>query len=640
MKLIINKFNFEDSKTWDDFVLNDSLNGTIYHTKLFLSYHKDKFNDRSILIYDKNKLISVFPCCKVNNEYYSHLGSTCGGIVILEKYYELTKLTEIMDKIYEYYDGNLHIKLSETVYFKNTTKNDLLNFVLSQKCKSEQDISLYFDIKKNINIIDSFPKNDNKRLLVKYINSTPKEMSFMISNNLEDYKKYYYYLEKFLEEKNGVKPLHSLDEFILLKEILGDKQFLFLSKDSDGEILSGALIFLINSNTYYTAYLMTNYDKKNSHIFYLLYELFELAKKNNIDIVNLGACSTNGGKEILYSKYTFKSSCGCSPIMKYSFSYIYNPVIKVKFNIFITAISSNLGYSIYKVLTKYRNYFNIYGGDISNYKSKLFNFENFELLPKASDHNYIEKLNYIINKYNIDLVIPAVEQEIKAIYNSKLNCEILILDKDTLDIGFNKYKTIELLKKNNIPCPKTEILNKNNICRGFPFIIKGAESYGSKDVFIIKEEIDLKIFKLKVNDKSYSDFIIQEYIDGEEYTCCVYKYNSDIKNIILKRKMANGYTSEGTVVDNHIIEKYILDITSKLNFNGSINYQLRLQTNQPYLFEINPRISSSVYFRHLLNFNDLLWFIQDKLNFKITELDNYKIQPNLNFCRMDQQFIV
>lgn len=322
MKLKINKFNSEDMEVWDNFVMNDSLNGTIYHTMLFLSYHKDRFHDSSIMIYDKNRLIAVFPCCQVNQEYYSHRGSTCGGIVILEKYYELTRLTEIMDMIYDYYNGNLYIKLSETVYFKNNIKNDLLNFVLSQKCKSYQDISLFFDVNRNNSIIDSFPKNDNKRLLLKYIKNTNKEMSFYVSNELDDYIKYYTLLEKFLKERNDVNPLHSLDEFISLKELLGDKQFLFLSKDCDGNILSGALVFLINNDTYYTVYLMTNYDKNNSQVFYLLYELYELAKKNNIRIVNLGACSTGGGKDILYSKYKFKSSCGCEPSLKYSFSYI------------------------------------------------------------------------------------------------------------------------------------------------------------------------------------------------------------------------------------------------------------------------------------------------------------------------------
>jgi len=319
MKLTIKNYEDGDKYIWDNFVEKESINGTIYHTRIFLSYHKERFIDSSIMIYDKKKLIAVFPCCKCSDGYYSHRGSTQGGIVIKEKYYTLSKLTEIMDEIYSHYKSNLYIKLSESVYFKNNTNNELLNFVLSQKCSSNKDISLYFDI--NEKIIDSFPKNDNKRLLLKYIKKDDKEMSFHVSNKTDDYIKYYQLLEKFLKEKNDVTPLHSLDEFILLKELLGEKQFLFLSKDNNGDILSGALIFLINSDTYYTVYLMTNYEKKNSACFYLLYELFKLAKKNNINIVNLGACSTGGGSNILYSKYKFKSSCGCLPALKLNFKY-------------------------------------------------------------------------------------------------------------------------------------------------------------------------------------------------------------------------------------------------------------------------------------------------------------------------------
>ena len=321
MNLTFKKYEENDIDAWDHFVYNESLNGTIYHTRNFLNYHKDRFIDASIMIYSKKKLIAVFPCCKCDNGYYSHRGSTTGGIVITEKYYKLSKLTEIMNKIYDYYNNNLCIKLSETIYFKNNINNDLLNFVLSQKCEVCKDISLFFDINKNTNIIDSFPKSDNKRLLLKYIKNINKKMSFVVTNQVEDYKNYYYLLEKFLKEKNGVKPLHNLDEFILLKELLGERQSLFLSKDSSGDILSGALVFLINSNTYYTVYLMTNYDKQNSQVFYLLYELFKLAKRNNINIVNLGACSTGGGKEILYSNYKFKSSCGCEPALKFTFNY-------------------------------------------------------------------------------------------------------------------------------------------------------------------------------------------------------------------------------------------------------------------------------------------------------------------------------
>ena len=118
MNLDVKKYSVIEFNEWDNFVLNNAYNGTIYHTRLFLSYHKDKFDDYSIMIYDKKKLIAVFPCCKIHNEFYSHKGSTHGGIVLLENYYTLTKLIAILDLIYNYYDNNLYISISESIYFK------------------------------------------------------------------------------------------------------------------------------------------------------------------------------------------------------------------------------------------------------------------------------------------------------------------------------------------------------------------------------------------------------------------------------------------------------------------------------------------------------------------------------------------
>ena len=321
MKLCINKYNDINFIEWDNFILNKSLNGTLYHTRLFLSYHKDRFEDHSIMIYDNKKLIAVFPCCKINNEFHSHKGSTCGGIVILERYYTLVKLTEILNLIYDYYDNTLHICVSESTYFKRAS-NDLLVFLMRQKCESKVDISLYFDINREKNIIDNFPKSDNKRILKKYINRNIKEqITFKIADNDSEYITFYEKLSEYLKSRNKVSPLHTLEEFILLKGILKEKQFLLLAKNSNNELLSGAYVFLINKNTYYTVYLMTNYEKKYSQIFFTLYKLYQLAKLNNIKYVNLGACSKNGGEVILDTKYKMKYSCGCEPILKYCFTY-------------------------------------------------------------------------------------------------------------------------------------------------------------------------------------------------------------------------------------------------------------------------------------------------------------------------------
>tara|TARA_R110002073_G_scaffold5589_6_gene34238 strand:- start:1388 stop:2833 length:1446 start_codon:yes stop_codon:yes gene_type:complete len=318
MTRIINKYEAHLSEEWDDFVTNKALNGTLYHTRLFLSYHKDRFEDRSIMIYDKGKLVAVFPCCKVGNKFYSHRGSAYGGVVVLASHYTLSRLTSILDSLYGYYDGDLYMSVTESIYFKDSS-NDLLVFLLRQNCEEEGDISLHFDVEREKNIVDSFPKSDNKRVLLKHINGhAAGAMRFEVSDDVSDYENYYEYLVKTCE-KNGCSPTHTLEEFLSLRTILKERQFLLLAKDSNNEILSGAYVFLINESIYYTVYLVTNYGKKNSQIFFTLYELFKLARSNNIRYVNLGACSKNGGRTILESKYKMKRDCGCAPALKHNF---------------------------------------------------------------------------------------------------------------------------------------------------------------------------------------------------------------------------------------------------------------------------------------------------------------------------------
>ena len=475
MKIFIKNYKECDLKIWDNFVENETINGTIYHTRNFLSYHKSRFIDNSIMIYDKKKLIAVFPCCKCGDGYYSHKGSTNGGIIIKKKYYTLSKLTEIMDAIYSYYKGNLYIKLSESVYFRENTNNKLLNFVLSQKCKKYIDISLHFDINKNEKIIDSFPKNDNKRLLLKYIKNPNKEFHFFISEDIDDYKKYYSLLKKNLNKRNNVDPLHSLDEFLSLKDILGKKQFLFLSKDKKGNILSGSLVFLINNTTYYTVYLMSNYEEKNSFAFYLLYELFELAKKNNIEVVNLGACSTGGGSNILYSNYKFKSSCGCDVNLKYNFSY--------KEKIFLT--TDNLNINTMEINEQYLISYlwqnNKYASKMFFLKDNTFNYENqlkwYYNIKDDSSSIYLsifekQKKNFIgycgiknitVNNCEVFIVILDNNYYKKGFGKESFECLInyakkkFINKKIYLNVKKNNEIAIKMYKKLNF-----KIINENN----------------------------------------------------------------------------------------------------------------------------------------------------------------------------------
>jgi len=75
--------------------------------------------------------------------------------------------------------------------------------------------------------------------------------------------------------------------------------------------------------------------------------------------------------------------------------------------------------------------------------------------------------------------------------------------------------------------------------------------------------------------------------------------------------LTGGYSGYGEVVENSEINNLLTSIAEKIQLVGSINIQLRLTINGPFVFEINPRFSSTVLFRHLLGFQDLLWSIQE-----------------------------
>ena len=68
---------------WDAFVQN-SKNGTFLLERRFMDYHAHRFSDCSLLIYEDNQLVALFPANWVEEErcIHSHQGLTYGGLIL------------------------------------------------------------------------------------------------------------------------------------------------------------------------------------------------------------------------------------------------------------------------------------------------------------------------------------------------------------------------------------------------------------------------------------------------------------------------------------------------------------------------------------------------------------------------------
>ncbi|MDQ6765247.1 MAG: GNAT family N-acetyltransferase [Verrucomicrobiota bacterium] len=84
-------------KAWDEFVLR-SKNGTFLFQRDYMEYHRDRFEDHSLLlIEDDGKVAALLPAARLASALSSHAGLTYGGFVTSEAM-KLPKMLQIFDE--------------------------------------------------------------------------------------------------------------------------------------------------------------------------------------------------------------------------------------------------------------------------------------------------------------------------------------------------------------------------------------------------------------------------------------------------------------------------------------------------------------------------------------------------------------
>ena len=300
-----------------------------------------------------------------------------------------------------------------------------------------------------------------------------------------------------------------------------------------------------------------------------------------------------------------------------------------KLNILITALGGDIGANIVNILSQQKNIeFNIIGMDI---REKVFNIDKinkFYMVNRTDSPDYANQILKIIKENFIEIVVPVSEREIlwfnenKSIFEN-LNIKIAINNKNIIDSFLNKLETSKVLNSISVKTPKTYLFSSYDNKLNFPIIVKGNYSIKTKDIYVIKNENQLNYLNISI--KNNDDYIVQEYIGtiNDEYTTTVYRSNNKLEVISFKRELTGGMTSFATISNEEILNDYARKIAKSFNLKGSINIQSRKVGQEFYIFEINPRFSSTVYIRDYFGFQDVLWWIEDIL--KLTILDTNQV---------------
>jgi len=290
--------------------------------------------------------------------------------------------------------------------------------------------------------------------------------------------------------------------------------------------------------------------------------------------------------------------------------------LKNKVNVLVTAVGSEVGQGIIKALKISKYDYKIIGCDMDPDAAGFFMSDKHYVVPKATAKNYLREMLSLCERESIDIVFPNADLELDVISSAsrlfeESGIKLVVQPVDVLKIFLSKYNTYEFLKKNDITVPKTFKLNKghnNEIFSElkFPIIVKPDFGQGSKSLYLIKDLDEFVKYSVLFEGDRY---VAQEYIpsEDEEYTCALFNHDlmDDPYFVIFKRKLKNGTTGVAEISIDENLMPFFSKISNVINLNGSINIQFRKFKNKPFIFEINPRYSSTTGIRSKCGFNDV-----------------------------------
>lgn len=301
---------------WDSFVMEQAINGTFLQTRRFLNYHpKQRFVDCSLVIYnEKDVLCAVVPACEIIEDgrkiFFSHKGSTFGGILLVKKVYRAKYLIPLLAELVEFWKENNYNR----VVLKNTSslfcnKNmHLLEYAMQYSGFREyKELSTYVTLDEQEDILSHFSKGKRgnvhncikQRLVVRELtqNHEVEEFYGILCENLKKY---------------NTLPVHSLEELLELWNVRLNQECGFFGCFMGDKMIAGSMMFYFNNvSVAHTQYLAAlGLYNKLSPMTFVYYSMIQLMRDRGFHKLSWGIVTEDTGNVLNMGLITSKEDFG------------------------------------------------------------------------------------------------------------------------------------------------------------------------------------------------------------------------------------------------------------------------------------------------------------------------------------------
>lgn len=285
----------------------------------------------------------------------------------------------------------------------------------------------------------------------------------------------------------------------------------------------------------------------------------------------------------------------------------------------------------------------IYAADMSDTAPALCFGDVAVRVCRISEEDYIPQLFRICKENCIDLVIPTIDTDLLKLSGAKQDFEkegtrILISAYDKIALCRDKRYTYDFFRQCGLHAPETfDNIEKYDL--SYPCFIKPKDGSSSINAYRADSPEELREIAKRV-----PDYIIQPYIEGEEYTIdifCDYDGNAVFITPRVRVAVRSGEVLQTRIVEDDAMVAECRKIIEAFKPCGPITVQLikDKETGNNYYIEINPRYGGGAPLSMKAG-ADSSGSILRMLEGRTLEFQEHAAKPGRMYTRFDQSIFM
>jgi carbamoyl-phosphate synthase large subunit len=238
--------------------------------------------------------------------------------------------------------------------------------------------------------------------------------------------------------------------------------------------------------------------------------------------------------------------------------------------------------------------------DINRLAPALYHADEYELVPRVGDPQYVPELARLVEEHGVDLIVPLtdLDQLVLAEGRDRLGTAVLLPPAEVVAQMGDKYTAHETFERLGIPSPPSWLPDRLPDDVEFPLIIKAREGFGSRHIYRAtdREELDFHLARTPVPS------FVQMHCQGEEFSIDVFcDFDGRCLNAIPRTMIESkgGESIKGITIKDYELIEHGRRVAEALPIWGPANIQCFRESDGSLLVtDVNPRFGGAFPLPH------------------------------------------